>query len=157
MEITTIQVSSETWQYLNRQKRPGESFDDVLRRELGIGVDDSGDGHEPDKQHRQDEQRDTADLPAVLEGALAGYRKHCETHDQDRADERVAAARAIVQLLVAGGVGKSQAQNELLPEYSVPEQSPETWWDKQGKRFISDIDGVRWVAGRNEYVFDGDD
>ena len=32
METTTIQVSVETYQWLNSQKRPGESFEDVLRR-----------------------------------------------------------------------------------------------------------------------------
>jgi DNA-binding transcriptional LysR family regulator len=37
---TNIQVSQEVWTALNRQKRPGESFDDVLRRELGVGPTD---------------------------------------------------------------------------------------------------------------------
>jgi uncharacterized C2H2 Zn-finger protein len=33
---TTIQVSVDLWRWLNRRKRPGESFDDVLRRELDV-------------------------------------------------------------------------------------------------------------------------
>lgn len=33
---TTIQVSVELWGWLNGRKRPGESFDDVLRRELPV-------------------------------------------------------------------------------------------------------------------------
>lgn len=42
---TTIHVSDEVWQYLNGEKRPGESFDDVLRRELGLthAATDAGD------------------------------------------------------------------------------------------------------------------
>jgi len=31
---TTITISEDVWQHLHRQKRPGDSFDDVLRREL---------------------------------------------------------------------------------------------------------------------------
>jgi len=46
-DTTTVQVSVETWQYLNRQKRPGESMDDVLCRELGLDDDrDDGDDQE---------------------------------------------------------------------------------------------------------------
>lgn len=33
---TNIRVSETVWRHLNSQKRPGESFDDVLRRELGL-------------------------------------------------------------------------------------------------------------------------
>jgi len=36
---TTMQVSVDCWQYINERKRPGESMDDVLRRELGIDGD----------------------------------------------------------------------------------------------------------------------
>lgn len=44
---TTMQVSVESWQYINERKRPGESMDDVLRRELGIDDDrDKGDDQE---------------------------------------------------------------------------------------------------------------
>lgn len=44
---TTMQVSVDCWQYINERKRPGESMDDVLRRELGIDDDrDEGDDQE---------------------------------------------------------------------------------------------------------------
>jgi negative regulator of replication initiation len=33
---TNIRVSEPVWTYLNSQKRPGESFDDVLRRVLEL-------------------------------------------------------------------------------------------------------------------------
>jgi len=45
---TTVQVSTEVWQYLNRQKQPGESMDDVLRRELEIGDDREGEADQED-------------------------------------------------------------------------------------------------------------
>jgi len=34
--MTNIAVSEKVWTELNRRKRPGDSFDDVLRDVLGI-------------------------------------------------------------------------------------------------------------------------
>ena len=34
--MTNIAVSEEVWTELNHRKQPGDSFDDVLRRELGL-------------------------------------------------------------------------------------------------------------------------
>jgi len=56
-------------------------------------------------------------------------------------------------LIEDDGLGKSQAQDELLPEYAVANQSADTWWDKQGKRLLGEIDCVEWQSGRNEYVY----
>jgi predicted CopG family antitoxin len=36
---TNIQISNTVWRELNGRKQPGESFDDVLRRELGLPAD----------------------------------------------------------------------------------------------------------------------
>lgn len=33
-DVTTIQISTETWQELNRRKEPGQSFDDVIQELL---------------------------------------------------------------------------------------------------------------------------
>lgn len=30
-DVTTIQISTETWRELNRRKEPGQSFDDVIQ------------------------------------------------------------------------------------------------------------------------------
>jgi len=36
-DTTSIRVSeTPTWEFLHGEKRPGESMDDVLRRELGL-------------------------------------------------------------------------------------------------------------------------
>jgi len=43
-KTTTITISEETWEELNRRKRLGESFDDVIRKLLK-GEKDEG-GHE---------------------------------------------------------------------------------------------------------------
>lgn len=33
-DITTIQITEETWRELNMRKNPGETFDDVIQRLL---------------------------------------------------------------------------------------------------------------------------
>lgn len=40
MGDTNIAVSDAVWTYLHRRKGRNESFDDVLREELGIDADD---------------------------------------------------------------------------------------------------------------------
>ena len=32
--VTTIQIQDETWELLNKAKKKGETFDDVLKRKL---------------------------------------------------------------------------------------------------------------------------
>lgn len=39
-----VRVTEETWEQLNRRKRPGDSFDDVLQRLLDETEDDEGNG-----------------------------------------------------------------------------------------------------------------
>ena len=50
---TTITISDEMWSYLNRQKRPGDSFDDVLRREL-LSVDEESEPEAERADHYAD-------------------------------------------------------------------------------------------------------
>lgn len=35
-ETTTITVDEDVWEYLHRKKKRGDSFNDVVRRELGL-------------------------------------------------------------------------------------------------------------------------
>lgn len=38
-DVTTIQISVETWRELNRRKEPGQSFDDVIQELLSEVAD----------------------------------------------------------------------------------------------------------------------
>jgi len=40
---TTIWVSDDTWSKLNARKNRGDSFDDVIRRELGLDDEETED------------------------------------------------------------------------------------------------------------------
>lgn len=42
MERTKIQISKDTWKDLNAMKKPGESFDDVLRRIISVTKEAEG-------------------------------------------------------------------------------------------------------------------
>jgi hypothetical protein len=41
-DTTNIEVKTDTWRWLNARKQPGDSFDDVLTRVLGIGDQPDG-------------------------------------------------------------------------------------------------------------------
>jgi len=145
----TISMPDELAERINDQLTYGDNRSELIRELLRDALDER-----EDSVDEQESQEDTA-LPAELAAALADYREHCEEHDPDRADARVAAARAIMRTLVDDdGIGKSQAQEQLLPEFDVEEQSPSTWWRKNGKDLLGKIDAVEWRSGRNEYVFD---
>jgi len=45
--MVTVEVDEQVWTYLMRQKRPGDSHNDVLRRELGL--DDSPDAERSER------------------------------------------------------------------------------------------------------------
>lgn len=154
-DVTTIEIKTDTWKELNGRKEPGESFDDVVRRALGLD-DDRGEESEPEiRTPAEPTERDASELPEYLTDALDEYRAHCEEHDSERAAARVAAARAIMHRLVDGGVSRREAWENVLPNYPVDGQSKKTWWDKQGKRLLADLDRVEWQSGRNEYVYTG--
>jgi len=70
-----------------------------------------------------------------------------------RLDARRAAATAAVDLLLERGrLSKSAAVDELLPEFAVEGQSPETWWRKNVRDVIRELDEVTYSKAANAYV-----
>jgi Arc/MetJ-type ribon-helix-helix transcriptional regulator len=153
VERITISLDDDLAEDINSRLSYGDNRSELIRELLRDGLAAREKTVEEEATTTDTEVEVQDNLPVALEDALEEYRHHCEEYDQDRADDRVAAARAILEMLFEDGIAKSQAQEELLPEFEVENQSPETWWDKNGKRFLSDIDGVEWIAGRNEYVW----
>lgn len=45
-DYTTVNVRPDTWKELNARKEPGDSFDDVIRRELGLDVPEDAVDHD---------------------------------------------------------------------------------------------------------------
>lgn len=65
--MTTVEVSDEVWRHLNSLKAPGDSMDDVLRRELDIG--DSGgrsSARQPPQLDAEDRVAESAEPEIVL-------------------------------------------------------------------------------------------
>lgn len=155
-EKTTIEITMETWSDLNALKtQPGETFDDVIQKLLADD-DQPEEIVQNDREIIEDDEpvhEDVHELPPALEDALEEYREKCEHYDSERADARVRAARAIMDLLAeSGGVGRKEATEKLLPEYAVEGQSEKTWWQRNGKDILGELDAVVWQSGRNEYV-----
>jgi len=114
-DVTTIEISTDTWRELNALKeRPGESFDDVVRRELGLD-DDRGESpgeSQPVVVGAEDRREDSGaegelypdtNLPAALAEEIERYRQEQERSHTDHVDARVRAAKAVGRMLVRRG------------------------------------------------------
>jgi len=152
---TNIQVSDPVWSELNSRKQPGESFDDVLRRVLELDGEAS-DTATYEQTTRTATQAADVDLPDDLEAEIERWRGQMERNDVDDIDTRVRAARAVGQLVVDGGVARSEAIDELLPEHGWG-SSDDTWWQKAGKRRFSEVESIQWDQRAQEYrIVDND-
>jgi hypothetical protein len=88
--MVTIDVSEDVWRQLILKKNPGDSFDDVLRRELSIGRQET----KPPEPDTADETDPYADLSfpqgvdrdaalAAIEAAVAYVREEHEATKQE--------------------------------------------------------------------------
>ena len=117
--MVTVEVDEEVWTYLMRQKRPGDSHNDVLRRELGL--DDS-----PDAEH--DERADSAgESPAVSHArdALAEW----DPADVDSAKARRAVV-AVVAWLAQQDAPQQRGDVLAWADGGVEGYAATTLWDK---------------------------
>lgn len=166
-ETTTIEVSKDNWQLLNRRKEPGDSFNDVISRLLG---DDEHPQPTPnaraDHADNQDESQlledlletdvvqDVPDLDDVVEQTARNW--------QSSIDERTQAARAALQWLQQDGgpASASDIQDALLPENSVANQNQQTWWKKTVRPVLkSAVDAglIEYRKGHHDYTWTGPD
>jgi hypothetical protein len=70
-EKTNIKIDKDTWKQLNALKEPGDSFDDVVRRECGF--DDSADPSsdaEPRGERGREPMQNAAEPEIVLPDEL---------------------------------------------------------------------------------------
>jgi len=118
--MVTVEVDEQVWTYLMRQKRPGDSHNDVLRRELGL--DDSPDA---ERSQRADSARES---PAVSRArdALATW----EPADVDSAKARRAVAE-VVGWLAQQDAPQQKADVLAWGEgRSIEGYAASTLWDK---------------------------
>jgi len=99
---TNIPVSDEVWRELNARKNPGDSFDDVLRRELGL-VD-----------HHDRADAEAAAAATGLDG-----------------DWQAALVAVWEHLRDVGEASPSEIRDAVHPEQSC-DSGEEWWWKKLG-------------------------
>ena len=119
--MVTIEADEEVWRYLQVRKSPGDSNNDVLRRELGLDADDPSDDDAIAAWHPPDElEVNTENARDALRAAVAWLR---ETEGAHRKGEIVAGA------------------------YADGPLSERIWWTRAVRPGLQALDGVR-VEGR---------
>ena len=105
---TTVPVSDEVWAALMRRKNRGDTFDDVLRRELGL--DDDA------------EPRDADTLPDALAAAIDAYDPDGDVATQTA---RTALRDAVTWLRAHEGPAKKAA---IVAGAKPADVSEQQWW-----------------------------
>ena len=109
---TTVPVSDEVWEALMRRKNRGDTFDDVLRRELGLDDDDA----------------DTDDtLPDALAAAIDAYEPGA---DVSRQTARTALRDAVTWLRDHEGPAKKAA---IVAGAKPAAVSAQQWWARAAR------------------------
>lgn len=122
--MVTVEVDEEVWRHLTAAKNPGDSYNDVLRRELGL---DDGDP-EP-----------AAAAPDRLQTALASW----QPEDQVNTRRAREAAGQVVQWLAAqdGPRRKADVIEWAKAREDDTEYAPSTLWEKVAQPALSYLEG----------------
>ena len=105
---TTVPVSDEVWEALMRRKNRGDTFDDVLRRELGLDDDD-----------------DT--LPDALAAAIDAYEPGADVATQTA---QTALRDAVTWLRAHEGPAKKAA---IVAGAKPADVSDQQWWARAAR------------------------
>lgn len=140
--MVTIEADEEVWRFLQVRKNPGESNNDVLRRELGFD-----DGDEPEPEPEPEPTRDDA---SDLDELLYDWQPDTEV-DIKRA--RTELTRVYEWLSEQRDpMTKSEIIDACAGESEWSERS---WWERAvrpGLRELVDHDLVEYRAGYHDYA-----
>lgn len=140
MERTTITVSDEVWRYLDAKKDRGDSMDDILRQELGIGEEAEAASEEHDPRPEVDRER--------LRDELAGSGQVAER----RADEILAMYGRLREL----GVAEKGDLLEAVDVDATGYASAESVWSNmvKGRDTLRALPGVETPStGKTEWRY----
>ena len=122
---TTVPVSDEVWRELMLRKTRGDTFDDVLRRELGLDDD------EPEPE------------PAVDDG-IAAWRPPADV-EVDHDNARAALRQAVAWLREQDGAHRKA--EIVAGAYADGPLSERIWWSRAVRPGLQALDSVA-VEGR---------
>jgi len=134
--MVTMETDEDVWRYLQVRKQPGDSFNDVLRRELGL--DDAPDA---ERSQRADTRRESAAVSHARD-ALANW----DPADVDSTKARRAVAEVVGWLATQDG---PQQRGDVLAwaeGREIEGYAASTLWDKvaqPGLRELVDAGVVR--------------
>jgi hypothetical protein len=123
-EKTNIQIDKDTWKKLNAQKEPGDSFDDVVRRECGF--DASGDpfsGAEPRGEREREPMQNAAEPEIVLPDELP--------HSIDQSEAREVIGRVLELVDDGGPLQRTEIVDRLDDSHSLGydmDNPRGAWW-----------------------------
>ena len=132
--MVTIEADEEVWRYLQVRKSPGDSNNDVLRRELGLDAD--------------------RDDPSADDDAIAAW------HPPDELEVNTESARDALRAAVAWlreTEGAHRKGEIVAGAYADGPLSERIWWTRAVRPGLQALDGVavegkkyRWVGGEGE-------
>jgi predicted CopG family antitoxin len=141
-DTTTIEVKTETWKALNQRKEPGESFDDVIQRELAIG------GSEPDV----DEQ--TKEKETEWQELLQQWRDIMDDQPPMTSHGQAATEATLRELRQDSPRRTKDIREAVAKEFADEWPSSRDMWQSIS-RYFEDVPGIR-KAGYGEWVYVGD-
>lgn len=99
-----------------------------------VGTTDESTDQGPTKHSEQEAGNTTDKLTAAVERASEGWQD-----TEKRMTARKAAARAVLEYAREHGtISKTEAQEEVYPEYPVPDQSARTWYRKNARPALNE-------------------
>ena len=139
---TSIAVSDEVWNALMRRKQRGDTFDDVLRRELGMDESDNGDNTSPEPKSKQ-----------PIGGEINELLEQWEPKSETNADRAREETKRAVSWLRQQNEPKSRREisDACAHESELGERS---WWERAvqpGLRYLANNGHVKYRPGYHDY------
>ena len=132
--MVTIEVDEAVWRHLTTAKNPGDSHNDVLRRELGL---DAPDADEP------------ADTDAALDAAIEQWQPPGEV---DPAHARAALRDAVAWLAQhEGRATRSEIVAGARGEHPLGARS---WWERAVQPGLRALEAVAYRPGYHDYTLE---
>jgi predicted CopG family antitoxin len=146
----TIRIKRRLWRRLHQRKGPGDSFNDVIERELDEleTLRDQLEDQQQASERTRDDTDERRDDSAAESGLEERVRRTVDsvTDSWQDTDERLAtrreAARRVLQHAVESGdaVGKSsEIVTETRAELPQTGQNEDTWWRKNVRNVLREV------------------
>lgn len=133
---TTIPVSDEVWERLMRMKQRGDSFDDVLRRELGLDDEPA-------------EQIDNGVSTDGVDALLANWTPDTDANARRARDQT---QQAVAWLREQDG---PRTRSEIVAAVNDSGVSDRSWWERAvqpGLRWLAEQGVVEYRSGYHDYA-----